>query len=70
VTDDPSAALAAFASIVGRTELDGRSLLAVLNRDGRPVAHHDFRQRPDGSPVHPAKHWRGRIDQIDMGRAA
>jgi hypothetical protein len=63
-TGDRAAALAAFASIVGRTDLDGSPMLAVLNQDGRPVAHHDFRLRPDGSPHDPAKYWRGKLDAI------
>lgn len=70
VTGDPAAALSAFSSLVGRVELDGQMLLAVLNRDGRPVAHHDFRMRPDGSPIDPSKHWRGRIDEIALDRVA
>lgn len=63
-TGDPEAARAAFRSLVDRTDLDGTDMLAVLNRDGRPVAHHRF----DG--LDPLKHWRGRTDQIDFGRAA
>ncbi len=63
VTGSPDAARAAFAELVARTDLDGTPMLAVLNRDGRPVAHHRF----DGKD--PAKWWRGRLDQIDFGRA-
>lgn len=63
-TNDRDAALAAFAALVQRSDLDGRSLLAVLNHHGRPVAHHDFRLRPDGSPHDPAKYWRGKLDDI------
>lgn len=70
VTGDPSVALAAFSALVNRSDLNGRKLLAVLNRDGKPVAHHDFRIRPDGSPLDPMKWWRGRIDQLDLSRSA
>lgn len=63
-TGDRAAALAAFTSLVGRSDLDGSLMLAVLNYSGRPVAHHDFRQRPDGSPHDPSKHWRGKLDAI------
>ena len=65
VTGDPEAARAAFKSLTERTDLDGPPILAVLNRDGRPVAHHWF-----GTPTDPAKWWRGRTDQIDFGKAA
>ena len=63
-TGDRAAALAAFASLVGRTDLDGSTMLAVLNQNGRPVAHHDFRHRPDGAPHDTAKYWRGKLDGI------
>lgn len=65
VTGDPDAARSAFASLVNRTDLDGTTMLAVLNRDGKPVAHHWF-----GTPSDPAKWWRGRTDQIDFSKAA
>lgn len=64
VTGDRAAALAAFASLVARTDLDGTTMLGVLNYNGRPVAHHDFRLRPDGAPHDPAKFWRGKLDGI------
>ena len=70
VTGDPGVALAAFAALVNRADLDGSKLLAVLNRDGRPVAHHDFQIRPDGSPIDPMKWWRDRLDQIDLSKSA
>jgi len=63
-TSDRAAALAAFASLVNRTDLDGTPMLAVMNQNGRPVAHHDFRTRPDGTPQDPAKYWRGKLDAI------
>lgn len=64
ITGDRAAALAAFTSLVNRSDLDGQAVLAVLNQDGKPVAHHDFRGRPDGVPPDPAKYWRGRLDKI------
>lgn len=63
-TGDRAAALAAFASLVKRTDLDGTHMLAVLNQNGRPVAHHDFRVRPDGSPLYLQYYWRGKLDLI------
>ena len=63
-TSDRAVALAAFASLVGRTDLDGTPMLAVLNQNGRPVAHHDYRLRPNGSAHDPAKYWRGGLDRI------
>lgn len=63
-TSDRAAALSAFTTLVNRTDLDGQQLLAVLNYNGHPVAHHDFRRRPDGSPLYADKHWRGRTDHI------
>lgn len=64
ITGDRAAALAAFANLVNRPDLAGQFMLAVLNQGGRPVAHHDFRLRPDGSPHDPAKHWVGKVDLI------
>lgn len=63
-TSDRAAALSAFTTLVNRTDLDGQHLLAVLNYNGKPVAHHDFRLRPDGLPLYADKHWRERTDQI------
>lgn len=63
-TGDRAAALAAFTSLVNRTDLDGQAMLAVLNQNGRPVAHHDFRGRPEGVAPDLAKYWRGRTDAI------
>lgn len=70
VTGDLGVATAAFSALVNRGDLDGCKLLAVLNRDGKPVAHHDFRLRPDGSPLDHAKWWRERLDKLDAGRSA
>lgn len=63
-TGDPAAALAAFRTLTERTELDGTDMLAVLNRNGQPVAHHRF----DGKD--PQKWWRGKTDGIDLSKAA
>lgn len=63
-TGDRAAALAAFMSLVNRIDLDGMPMLAVLNQSGRPVAHHDFRLRPDGTPHDPAKYWRDKTGAI------
>lgn len=67
VTGSPEVARAAFRALVERADLDGLRLLAVLNRDGRPVAHHDFSKPAPGSD--PARWWRGRTGEIDFGRA-
>lgn len=64
VTGDPEVARSAFRALVERADLDGSDRLAVLNRDGRPVAHHRF----DGKD--PAQWWRGRTDEIDFTRTA
>jgi hypothetical protein len=58
-TESKAAALAAFDELVNRTDLDGQKLLAVLNQDGRKIAHHNFQARPGE-----ADHWSGRLDQI------
>ena len=58
-TESKAAALAAFSELVDRADLDGQKLLAVLNQDGRKIAHHNFQAGPDG-----ADWWRGRMDQI------
>jgi hypothetical protein len=63
VTGDPVAALAAFRTLTERTGLDGTAMLAVLNKDGKPVAHHRF----DGHD--PTKQWRGRTHEIDLTKA-
>lgn len=62
-TGDPESARAAFKTLVGRTDLDGTQMLAVLNKGGKPVAHHRF----DGHD--PAKQWRGRTDDIVLSKA-
>lgn len=63
-TESARAAMAAFAELVARSDLDGSDQLIVLNADGRPVAHH----RCDGKD--PQKWWRGRTDEIDLAHPA
>jgi len=59
VTESKAAALAAFGELVGRTDLDGRKLLAVLNQDGRKIAHHNFQAQPGD-----ADYWLDRFGEI------
>ncbi|WP_075588196.1 hypothetical protein [Rhodoferax antarcticus] len=63
-THHRDAAAVAFDELVNRSDLDGSHMFAVISYDGAPVAHHDFRLRPDGSPHDPNRYWRGRLDQI------
>lgn len=60
-TADPAAAISAFTTLVNRTNLDGQKIMAVLNKDGSPIAHHRF----DVS-IGDEKYWRGRIDEINL----
>ena len=62
-TGDPEAARAAFKTLTERTDLDGSKMLAVLNANGRPLAHHRF----DG--LNPQAEWRGRTHEIDFSAA-
>lgn len=62
-TYDRDAALAAFKNLTDKKELDGQRLLAVLNQDSRPIAHHDFSARP-GATFDETKYWRGRTAKI------
>lgn len=64
ITGSADVALAAFRALTERADLDGTPMLAVLNSDGRPVAHHRF----DG--LDPQKWWRGRTDEIDLAHPA
>lgn len=62
-TADPQAAIAAFEALVNRSDLDGqRVVMAVITKNGSPVAHHKFNARPDDSMYF----WRGRIDQLPI----
>lgn len=58
-TGDRDAALAAFAALTERADLDGSKMLAVLNQDGKPLAHHRFDRAP-GDP----DYWRGRLHEL------
>lgn len=66
ITTDPSIASEAFAVLVNRSDLDGKPILAVLNKDGKLVAQHDFRFNQDGKPRNPSNHWRGRLEKIRL----
>lgn len=66
-TGNPDAALAAFRALVERADLDGQRLLAVFNRDGAPIAHHDFsKPAPPAPGSDPLRWWRGRTGDIDF----
>lgn len=69
-TGDAGAAIAAFSELVSRTELDGSRMLAVITKNGSPVAYHHF----NSSPEDENRYWRGRIEQLpiycDAGRPA
>lgn len=65
ITGSPEAALAAFRVLTYRADLDGQRLLAVLSRDGAPVAHHDFSKPAPPAPGSvPARYWRGRTPDL------
>lgn len=61
-TGDAGAAIAAFSELVSKTELDGSRMLAVITKNGSPVAYHKFNAQPDND----AFYWRGRIDRIPI----
>lgn len=60
-TDSKAAALAAFGELVNRTDLDGQKFLAVLNQDGKKIAHHNFMSRAGDYD-----YWRCKLDKINM----
>ena len=62
LTADPIAALAAFAALVNRTDLDGQKLAAALTHQNRQVAFHRFDRQPGD-----ADYWRDSLDQIEIG---
>lgn len=71
MTGDPVAALAAFRTLTERVDLDGQRMLAVLNRDGRLVAHHDFsKPAPPAPGSDPSRYWRGRTDEVNLSGVA
>jgi hypothetical protein len=63
-TPNQQAALDAFSEMVGRTELDGQKLAAVLTYQNRQLAFHRFDRQPGQSD-----YWRGRLDEIDLPQA-
>lgn len=65
LTTDPTAALAAFAALVTRTDLDGQKLAAALTHQNRQVAFHRFDRAPGD-----ADYWRDRLDEIQMPATA
>lgn len=59
-TTNSAAAAEAFAALVGRADLDGQKLAAVLTYDNRQLAFHRFDRRlGDGD------YWRDRLDEIE-----
>lgn len=65
LTIDPTAALAAFAALVNRTDLDGQKLAAALTHQNRQVAFHRFDRAPGDTD-----YWRDRLDEIQMPATA
>ena len=65
-TGNPQAAISAFEALVNRTALDGRRVMAVITKNGAPVAHHKFAARHDDALFY----WRGRVDQLPIYDAA
>ena len=61
-TGDPQAAIAAFSTLVNRTDLDSQKVMAVITKNGSPIAHHKFNARKDDR----AFYWRGRITQLPI----
>ena len=59
-TGNPQAALAAFAALVSRSELDGQKLAAVMTHNSRQLAFHRFDRLPGDS-----HYWRDKLDKID-----
>ena len=59
VTDSKAVAVAAFGELVGRADLQGCKLLAVLNQDGRKIAHHNFQAQPGDSD-----YWLDRFSEV------
>lgn len=61
-TGDAQAAIAAFEALVNRSDLDGQRVMAVITKNGSPVAHHKFNARQDDQTFF----WRGRIDSLPI----
>lgn len=58
-TGSRQVALAAFAELVNRAELDGQKLAATLSCNNRQLAFHRFDREP-GS----ADYWRDKLEEI------
>lgn len=61
-TGNARAAIAAFEDLVDRTDLDGQRIMAVITKNGSPIAHHKFNARKDDKTFF----WRCRIDQLPI----
>lgn len=61
-TGDLCAAVAAFEALVDRADLDGQKVMAVITKNGSPVAHHKFTARPDDAQFF----WRGRTAELPI----
>jgi hypothetical protein len=61
-TGDVQAAIAAFEALVNRSDLDGQRVMAVITKNGSPVAHHKFNAQQDDKMFF----WRGRIDNLPI----
>lgn len=60
-TASQATALDAFAEIVGRTELDGQTIAAVLSYQARQLAYHRFDREPGDMD-----YWRDRLHEIEL----
>lgn len=60
-TPDQATALAAFAEMVGRTELDGQKLAAIITYQHHHVATHKFYKHPGQTD-----YWRNRVDEVEF----
>lgn len=59
-TTNRDAAEAAFSDLVGRTDLDGQKLAAVLSYDNRQIAFHRYDRQPGAND-----YWRDKLDEIE-----
>lgn len=60
VTSESSAAMAAFAGLVNRREVDGQKMAAALTYNNRQLAFHRFDRHPGQ-----ADYWRDKLDSIE-----
>lgn len=63
ITNEASAAAQAFATLIARTDFDGRPFSAVLNCNRTQLANHRFHHQPGHH------YWRGRLDEIQWPQA-